>query len=63
MSDTGHQLLYLCSDSIGETAEAVALATIRQFRSDHIRIKRYSYVRHEDEIRKLMEEVAESRGL
>ncbi|AHD05762.1 putative phosphotransferase [Paenibacillus larvae subsp. larvae] len=62
MSDTGHQLLYLCSDSIGETAEAVALATIRQFRSDHIRIKRYSYVRHEDEIRKLMEEVAESRG-
>jgi regulator of PEP synthase PpsR (kinase-PPPase family) len=56
------QHLYLCSDSIGDTAEAVAQATIRQFNADQVRIKRYGHVKHEDDIQKIMEEAAENGG-
>jgi regulator of PEP synthase PpsR (kinase-PPPase family) len=56
------QHLYICSDSIGETAEAVAQATIRQFNAEQVRIKRYGHVRHEDEILRIIEEAAASGG-
>lgn len=56
------QYLYICSDSIGETAEAVAQATIRQFNAEQVRIKRYGQIRTEDEIRRVMEEAARSGG-
>lgn len=56
------QWLYICSDSVGETAEAVALATLRQFEVGETRIKRWSQIRHEDEIRRLMEEAAQVGG-
>lgn len=50
--------LYICSDSVGETAEAVARATLRQFHGGNARIKRFGQIRQEDEIRRLMEEAA-----
>lgn len=56
------QWLYICSDSVGETAEAVAKATLRQFQTGETRIKRWSNLRHEDEIRRLMEEAAQVGG-
>ncbi|WP_438448752.1 pyruvate, water dikinase regulatory protein [Gorillibacterium sp. sgz5001074] len=56
------QWLYICSDSVGETAEAVAQATLRQFQVGETRIKRWSNIRHEDEIRRLMEEAARVGG-
>jgi [pyruvate, water dikinase]-phosphate phosphotransferase / [pyruvate, water dikinase] kinase len=56
------QHLYICSDSVGETAEAVAQATIRQFNADQVRIKRYGHVRKEDEIRRIVEEASISGG-
>lgn len=54
--------LYICSDSVGETAEAVAMATLRQFHGGNARIKRFSQIRHEDEIRRMMEEAAAAGG-
>jgi regulator of PEP synthase PpsR (kinase-PPPase family) len=56
------QHLYICSDSIGETAEAVAQATIHQFNTDQVRIKRHGHLKQEDEIRRVMEEAAATGG-
>ncbi|WP_339267429.1 pyruvate, water dikinase regulatory protein [Paenibacillus sp. FSL K6-1330] len=52
----------ICSDSIGETAEAVVQATLRQFELPNTEIKRYMNVRDEDELTELMEEVARRGG-
>jgi regulator of PEP synthase PpsR (kinase-PPPase family) len=54
------QHLYICSDSIGETADAVAQATIRQFNTEQVRIKRHGHLKQEDEIRRIVEEAAAS---
>lgn len=59
---TKENYVYICSDSVGETAEAVVLAAIRQFDSYQVKIKRFSHVKSENEIRDLMEEVATSHG-
>lgn len=52
----------ICSDSVGETAERVARATIRQFDGHEVNIRRISHIKHEDEIRSIMEEVSEEGG-
>jgi regulator of PEP synthase PpsR (kinase-PPPase family) len=56
------QHLYICSDSIGETAEAVAQATIRQFNAEQVKIKRFGHIHDEDEIKFMMEEAASTGG-
>jgi regulator of PEP synthase PpsR (kinase-PPPase family) len=56
------QWIYICSDAVGETAEAVAKATLRQFQGGEARIKRFGQIRHEDEIRRMMEEAAAVGG-
>ncbi len=56
------QIIYACSDSVGETAEAVVNAAVRQFDRTHIRIKRIGNIKHEDEIRAIVEEVAQKNG-
>lgn len=56
------QTIYVCSDAVGETAEAVAKATLRQFSSEHVKIKRYGHVKTEDEIVKIVTEAAQSGG-
>lgn len=56
------QWVYICSDAVGETAEAVAKATLRQFQGGEARIKRFGQIRHEDEIRRMMEEAAAAGG-
>jgi len=50
--------IFICSDSVGETAEAVVRASMRQFEAEHVKIKRWSHVKAEDEIRQIMEEAA-----
>ena len=62
MTQEPHQFIYICSDAVGETAEAVVRATIRQFDAHQVKIKRFSHIRHEDEIRNLMEEAAVQGG-
>lgn len=63
MTDINRQtVITICSDSVGETAEAVARATIRQFELRDTRIKRYSHVLTGDEIRDIVLEVRDNGG-
>lgn len=62
MEQSSH-FITICSDSIGDTAEAVVQAVIHQFQNQRVTIRRYGNVRHEDELRKLMEETAQLQGL
>lgn len=59
---TTRQTIYVCSDAVGETAEAVAKATLRQFSSEQVKIKRYGHLRTEDEIVKIVQEAAKTGG-
>lgn len=56
------QIIYVCSDAVGETAEAVAKATLRQFSSEHVKIKRFGHLRSEDEIIRIVAEAALTGG-
>ena len=50
--------IFICSDGVGETAEAVAKATVRQFDDRDVRLKRYAPIKDEDEIVGIVEEAA-----
>jgi regulator of PEP synthase PpsR (kinase-PPPase family) len=63
LTDKQQNIIYVCSDSVGETAEAVAQATIRQFDAKQVVIKRKGHIQDEDDIRTLMEEAARSGGM
>lgn len=52
----------ICSDSVGETAEAVVRATIRQFDGHHVATKRIGHIKSEDEIKAILESAAERGG-
>lgn len=54
--------IYVCSDAVGETAEAVAKATLRQFSTDHVKIKRYGHIRTEDEVLRIIAEASLTGG-
>jgi len=56
------QIIYVVSDAVGETAEAVAKATIRQFASEKVRINRYGQVKTEDEVIRIVSEAARTGG-
>ncbi len=62
MAEDKEQHIYICSDAVGETAEAVVRATIRQFNGHRVKTKRIGHIKHEHEIRSIMEEVAASGG-
>lgn len=62
MTLNNEQIIYICSDAVGETAEIVVQATIRQFDAHQVKTKRFSHLKHEDEIRSIVEEVAENGG-
>ena len=49
--------IYVVSDSLGETAESVAKATISQYDAD-IEIHRVPFVRHSDQIEKIVDDAA-----
>lgn len=52
----------ICSDSVGETAEAVVRATMRQFDGHHVTTKRIGHIKTEEEIRAIMESAAKRGG-
>jgi len=54
--------VYVCSDSVGETAEAVVRATFRQFQREQVRIKRIGNIRTDEEIVAALEEAAKRKG-
>lgn len=63
MIDEQQKYIYVCSDSVGETAEAVVQATIRQFDAEHVVIKRVGSIQNEEGIHLLMEEAAKNGGM
>lgn len=62
MSNQQQHVIYICSDAVGETAEAVVKATMRQFDSHQVKIRRVSHIKHEDEVRAVAEEAARTGG-
>ncbi|RXZ84756.1 kinase/pyrophosphorylase [Paenibacillaceae bacterium] len=57
------KIIYVCSDAVGETAEAVARATLRQFSSgEEVRLKRYGHIRSEEEIVAIVREASATGG-
>lgn len=62
MTEDRNYIIYICSDAVGETAEAVVKATIRQFDGHHVETKRVSHIRNEDEIRAILEEATNTGG-
>ena len=61
-NDMRIKTIYICSDGVGETAEAVAKATIRQFDGGSVRLKRYAPIKDEDEIVRIVDEAARTGG-
>lgn len=57
-----HKVITICSDSVGETAEAVVKATVRQFQNIRVEIKRYSRISNEEEIKRVVEETSRDNG-
>lgn len=55
--------IYVCSDAVGETAEAVVRATIRQFADGHFRVKRYGKLAREEEVKAVVAEAAQTGGV
>ena len=49
-------IIYIISDSIGETAEAVSKAAISQFNVESYEIRRFPYINEEQQILEILEE-------
>jgi len=60
--DDKERILFVCSDSVGETAEMVVQATVRQFNAYQTSVRRYAHVKSEEEISAMMEEAARHRS-
>ena len=56
-------LIYVISDSIGETAEFVAKAASIQFNSGEARIIRFPYVQDEEQLLQILEEAAVKKAI
>lgn len=54
--------IFVCSDSVGETANTVVQATIRQFNASQVVVKRVGSIRTEDEVRVIVEEASRLKG-
>ncbi|MBM7569221.1 pyruvate, water dikinase regulatory protein [Paenibacillus sacheonensis] len=56
------QPIYICSDAVGETAEAVVKAAMRQFAYDGVKLVRCGHIKTEDEIVRIVDEAAGTGG-
>ena len=56
-------LIYLVSDSIGETAEVLAKAAISQFDTNELELKRFHRVDSEEKIDKIVKDAAENNAV
>jgi len=61
-STSAEQWIVVCSDSVGETAEAVVNATLRQFHANQTKIKRFSHISSEEQVREAVEEASQKRA-
>ena len=56
-------IIYVLSDSIGETGEQVARAAISQFNPEKYEIRRFPYITDEDQIIEVLEEAKNERSV
>jgi [pyruvate, water dikinase]-phosphate phosphotransferase / [pyruvate, water dikinase] kinase len=56
-------MITICSDSVGETAESVVRAAIRQFEQCDVKLRRVRQVRRAEEIKELVADTAKHRGV
>ena len=56
--DDSKLMVYVISDSIGETGELLAKASVKQFDTKDFAIKRYPYTNSVDQVKPLLEEAA-----
>jgi regulator of PEP synthase PpsR (kinase-PPPase family) len=62
MPEMHTKTIFVCSDAVGETAEAVARATARQFATEQVRIKRFGHIKQEEEVRAIILEAVREGG-
>jgi len=60
---TTKPVVYIISDSIGETAEFVVRAAASQFNSGRVEIRRIPFAREKEHITEVIEEAGETRGI
>src|SRR5699024_11731577 len=58
-----NQVIYIISDSVGETAKIVNKAGLSQFTIDEYHIRRIRYVDHKDTIKHTLKNAAEDHAL
>ncbi len=63
MDNTALPVVYVLSDSIGETAEFVVKAAASQFNSGHIEIRRIPFVYESDTVMEVVEEASEFNSI
>ncbi len=56
-------VIYIISDSIGETAEQVARASISQFNSKNYEIRRFPYINDESQILEILKEASNEKAV
>ncbi|MDR7870164.1 MAG: pyruvate, water dikinase regulatory protein [Tissierellaceae bacterium] len=56
-------IIYVLSDSIGETGELIAKAAVRQFIPSNFEIKRYPYIVGEDQIKEIFEDAKNYKSI
>ncbi len=62
MPEVRPKMIFVCSDAVGETAEAVARATARQFTAEQVVIKRFGSIKDEEEVKAVIREAAREGG-
>ncbi len=63
MTEERERTIFVCSDSVGETAEAVVHATMRQFDTYSFNIKRVSHLSQEEDIKEVISQADESNAI
>lgn len=53
---SSHPIVFAVSDSIGETAELVTRATMVQFNSENVEIRRIPYVTNNEYVEEIIQE-------
>lgn len=59
---SAHIVIYVISDSIGETAEQVSKASISQFNTEDYELRRFPYINEEQQIFEILEEAKNERA-
>lgn len=59
----GHLIIYIVSDSIGETGEMIARAAIRQFTTENYEIRKFPFVKDKDAIEAILRDAHDNLSI